>query len=199
MKPKLVYRTPFKGGNSVTRGNIAKAMVVTVAMVLFSIQGWATPIPLPSLSQPSNAGDGAIQTWLISLINAYNTTHNPDLSSASVGAHPDMKVEQEISAPTGYPSFRADTLTITLPGNLNDYLVLHWGGSGGGTFQAFYLPVDTAEAWDVFTAPGQNGLSSYAFYGSRPTSVPEPSTVLLLGAAIVGFVVFLKLRRKKSS
>ncbi|OGP89063.1 MAG: hypothetical protein A2156_12750 [Deltaproteobacteria bacterium RBG_16_48_10] len=176
------------------RWNTMKVMVIVVAFVLFSFQAWATPIQLASVpfSDLGNAGDGTVQTWLIAMITAYNTTHDPDLPTDSVGAHPDIKVIQGGFPPPGYPSFGEDTLSIALPGNLNDYLVLHWGGPGGGTFQAFDLTT-TPEVSDIFTAPGRNGLSFYSFYGEGESApIPEPATMLLLGSGLIGLVGYAK-------
>lgn len=113
-------------------------MIIMAALVLCSTQGRATPISLSDPVQPSNAGDGTIQTWLIASINLYNTTHDPDLFADSVGAHPDTKVVVgDLTAPLGYPTFSTGTLNITLPGDLNDYLVLHWGGAGRRILSGF--------------------------------------------------------------
>jgi hypothetical protein len=161
---------------------------IALAILALAISVSATPIALTtSLTlPPANAGDGTIQTWLIGVINTYNTVHGTSLSTAVVGSHPDVKVNQGGSAPSGYPTFGAGLLSIDLPANLNDYLVLHWGGSGGGVYQAFDLTT-IPETLDTFNAPGRNGLSSYSFYGEaiRPP-VPEPSTLLTLGSGILG-------------
>jgi len=168
-----------------------RVMIMVLALVLLSFQAWATPTELASVpfGDVGNAGDGTIQAWLIAVIGNYNVTHDPDLPTGSVGATPDVKVNQGDSPPLGYPSFGDDTVSITLPGNLNDYLVLHWGGSGGGTLQAFDLTT-IPEVSDTFNAPGQNSLSFYSFYGDGngdgQTPIPEPATMLLLGSGLIG-------------
>jgi PEP-CTERM motif len=174
------------------RGNAVLATVA--AVILLSLCASATPITLNGgvAPQPANAGDSTIQAWLIQTIMAYNTAHGTNLSTASVGAHPDVKVIQSGSAPPGYPTFGANTLSITLPANLNEYLVLHWGGSGGGVYQAFDLTT-IPELSDTFLAPGRNGLSFYSFYGTV-APVPEPGTLALLGSGLVGVAGLLRRR-----
>jgi hypothetical protein len=166
-----------------------RILVLVVAFVLISFQAWGTPMILPSSPQPANAGDGTIQAWLIAMITEYNTTHDPDLSTNVIGATPDIKVNPNQVEP-GYPSFGTDTLSITLPGNLNDYLVLHWGGPRGGVYQAFDLST-FPEVSEPFTAPGNYGLSFYSLYGkTESTPVSEPAAMLLLGSGLIGLAGF---------
>lgn len=174
-----------------------RVLAAAAAVLLLSLCASATPITLNGgvPPQPASAGDAAIQAWLIQSITDYNTAHGTNLSTASVGAHPDVKVNQGDTPPPGYPSFGANTLTITLPANLNQYLVLHWGGQSGGVYQAFDLTT-IPETSDTFTAPGQNGLSFYSFYGTVEP-VPEPGTLALLGSGLVGAAGMLRRRLTK--
>lgn len=169
-------------------------LATVAAVILLSLCASATPITLNGgvPPQPANAGDGTIQAWLIHSIMAYNTSHGTNLSTASVGPHPDVKVIQGATPPPGYPAFGANTLSITLPANLNEYLVLHWGGPGGGVYQAFDLTT-IPELSDTFLAPGRNGLSFYSFYG-EVAPVPEPGTLALLGSGLLGAAGLLRRR-----
>ena len=164
---------------------IGSGILVFAALTLFSMQASATAIPLNSagLQQVGNAGDGTIQAWLIQSIIDYNTAHGTSLPTSPVGAHPTVKVDDGQNAPNGFPSFGADTLSITLPGDLNGYLVLHWGGKEGGVLQAFDL---TPGGTNNFDGPSKNGLSFYSFYGTSTTATPEPGTMLLCATGIAG-------------
>jgi hypothetical protein len=44
--------------------------------------------------------------------------------------------------------------------------------------------ISNPETSDTFTAPGQNGVSSFAFYG-RTSSIPEAAAILLSGLGLV--------------
>ena len=173
--------------------------LVTAALVSFSSQVWATPINLnPNNTSPKNAGDGTVQAWLTGLINSYDAANHATFSTSNVGATPNIKLNAGDAAQGSFTSLATDTLNITLPANLDSYLVLHWGGPGGGVFQAFDLAA-VPEGSDTFNAPGKYGLSSYAFYGpnspSAPAPVPEPGTIVLLGAGFLGIAVYGKRRQ----
>ncbi len=136
-------------------------------------------------TDPANAGDSTVGTWLYNVANAAGSPYNVGI--ASIGSSPDLKVNQGDTAPAGFPSFGANVLNLTLPVSGYEYLVLHWGGQGGGVWQAFYLDTNPVGSSFAFTAPGQNGLSSYAYYSPSGDSVPDGgSTLALLGAALSG-------------
>ncbi len=172
------------------------AMTVTAVVIGFSVlQANASILLNPSGSSPANSGTGTIETWLDGLISTYNGANNPDLPYP-VGNEAFRVNQGDATAPTGYPTFGANALRITLPVGSYNYVVLHWGGSGGHVCQAYYVGADTGS--DTFNAPAKKGLSWYDTF--TPVSpVPEPTTMIVGGLLLlpVGGSVLRNLRRNR--
>ncbi|MBM3848271.1 MAG: hypothetical protein FJ405_18540 [Verrucomicrobia bacterium] len=141
-----------------------------------------------------NLGDPQMQTWLLSVIGNYNTSNNPDLPTSGVGAVPDVKVSSISDAGT----------SINLGVSDYEYLVLHWGGQGGGKVQAFYLGSCADGATYLFQSATGGKISSYWYYdkdepppnngGTPPNNVPDGGNSLPLLAAAAAAVAGLRYR-----
>jgi hypothetical protein len=154
---------------------VVKCIVLVATLLLLSFPAWAISYTNPeSLKDLGNAGDATIQQWLIGIFG----------NNAAFGSTPALKVDS--------------------PGNIsnipvlaNDYVVLHWGGSGGGVFEAFQITSNGS--FTVPTSLTGGGLSSYAIYGPTPPSsspVPEPGTMILVGSGLIGLWTFRKKFKK---
>ena len=143
-------------------------------------------------AQPGNSGQGTIEAWLSTLVTGYNAANNPDLPAPGLELFRQNSGAASPGLPSGFPTFGNDTLSIAIPGGY-EYIGLHWGGQGGGTYEAFYVG-GTA---NVFNAPGKNGLSWYdGFLRTPGTSVPDSGSTLAL-LAVAG-ALMVSLRRKLS-
>lgn len=140
-------------------------------------------------AQPGSSGAATIASWLQTDVTAYNVANNPDLPTP-VGAEQFRVNQGDATAPTGYPTFGANVLSITLPTAGYDYIALHWGGSGGGVYQSFYVGSigGATPATITFQAPGRNGLSWYdTFHPTTNTNVPDGgASAALLGLGLTG-------------
>jgi hypothetical protein len=171
------------------------AITITAVVIGFSVLQANASIDLnPTGSSPANSGTGTVQTWLDGLISSYNGANNPDLPYP-VGNEAFRVNQGDATAPTGYPTFGANILSITLPGGSYNYVVLHWGGSGGGVYQAYFVGADTGS--DTFNAPSHNGLSWYDTF-TPVTAVPEPTT-MIAGAGALGLALLGIGRGRRSS
>jgi hypothetical protein len=178
--------------------------VAGLAVVLSLVQAKATIVlDNGSSDQPGNSGQGTIQTWLAGLVTAYDTAH----PTAHLPAPGDEVFRVNHSGgspsapPAGYstfPTFGSGVLSITLPMGDFDYVALHWGGSGGGVYQAYYVGDDRSGSLE-FSAPGDNGLSWYDTFGPI-AAVPEPTTLFSAAMVLVfpvGLTVLRNFGRKR--
>lgn len=144
-------------------------------------------LPLPG-SQPASQGQQAVADWLDGLLGPGD----------QIGAAAAVSVDKGGSAPSGFPAFGNGKNPILLPTGGYDFLVLHWGGPGGGKDYAFDLRnCPTSSDWTFSNPVGSNGLSSYRYYNPRqPVSTPDSGSVALLMAFTLGGLSFV--RRKLS-
>ncbi len=181
---------------------------LSLALGLLTSSAAASPITLNSggTPQPANGGTGTIEAWISGLVTTYNTANNPDLPVPGAEV---FRVNTSDPAPSGYadyPTFSANRLSITIPTDDFDYVALHWGGPGGGVYQAIYIGDigGVTAASLTFNAPSRNGLSWYDVFRLTPPTTPPPPTVkvpeggstfLLLSAASIGLAGVARQRR----
>ncbi len=171
-----------------------KITLLSVLVLLIPLSAQAIPITLNSggSPQPGNSGKGTIETWIAGLVATYNAANNPDLPAPGSEL---FRVNQGDAPPVSFPSFGSDVLSITMPTGVYDYIAFHWGGPGGGVYQAFYIGDYGTDLSYTFNAPSQHGLSWYdGFLLSPPRSnVPDSgATVVLLSGTLF---VLVSLRR----
>lgn len=176
------------------------ALVATLGatVALQSAQAGLITLNSGGTPQPANSGQAVIESWIAGLVTSYNTANNPDLPAPGNEVFRVNPTGTSPSSPpsgySSYPTFGANTLSITIPTGGFDYIGLHWGGRGGGVYQAFYIGnIGGAPASSyTFKAPGQNGLSWYdTFHKVEQHKVPDfGSTAALMGLAMLGLMRF---------
>lgn len=88
-----------------------------------------------------------------------------------------------------------------------DYVVVKVGGPGGPAHDLdpsvsfnYYAFADDGLADDLFTLPGgfafSNGVSHLTFFSGGSQEVPEPATMLLFGAGLIGLAGVQRKRKK---
>jgi len=163
--------------------NVCLLMVMAVALVMFSMNAWAGAISLndptnqndPS-GQPANPGEGTLTAWLNNVVIPANSG-NPNVPQITVS---EILPREEYDGPE-------DHFTSVTVSDFTGYVVLHWGGQGGGVYYAYYV---TGGA--TFLTPNGREISFVAKYGQ----VPVPAAVWLFGSGIVGLVGVRRKMRK---
>ena len=124
-------------------------------------------------------GDGTVFTWL----STYDVPQYDTLASANLP--PPITTGDQTAQMHNWTEDSAGDATLDLSGT-DDYIFLHWGGPGGGVFQAFYIAGLTGDyTFDNPTGMGPGTLSFDNLYNGDP--VPDGgTTVFLLGLAISG-------------
>ena len=186
---------------------LLQATLVTGAALALAVQPLqASLITLNSggTPQPANSGKGTIEEWIKGLVITYNDANPNDLPLPGEEVFRVTPAGESPSTPPSaystYPTYGAGTLTITIPTGDFDYIGLHWGGKGGGTYQAFYIgDIGGAPASEyTFTAPGKNGLSWYDTLHANGDNIPVGdvgSTVTMLGVALMGLTQFRRVAK----
>ena len=170
-----------------------------LALGLTASQANASILLNTTSSDPTSSGDTQMATWLSGLVTSYNTSNDPDLPAPGAQV---FRVNKNAAlpsgAPSGFPTYPDDTLEISLPTSGFNYVVLHWGGEQGNAFYAYFIGDESGTT--KFLAPGDNGLSSYSLFGTRTTTVvPEPSTYIAGGLALVPLLLGLRSRLAKKA
>jgi hypothetical protein len=185
--------------------SISKGLLAAAGLFIASIPALAVPFNITvsggadviTSGDLGSFGDATVLSWLTSDVTAYNGLHGTSLVAPVANA--DGTPLSKITTGSG-PS----TISVTLSGSYG-YMVLHWGGQGGGTEQAYALNgfIGTFE----FDAPPGGppligGLSFYSSYGgSNPprTNVPDgANTGIILGLACLGLFVTRRFAAKSA-
>lgn len=189
---------------------ISKTLLGVAALLVTAVSAFSIPTPVnitisggvdvTASADLSSYGDSTVFNWLKGDVTAYNTLHGSTLvaPTAGSGSAPLAKTDTE--------SLKLSSITLNLNNNY-DYIVLHWGGQGGGWVQAFNIAGLTG-SFEFDAPPGGHpavgGLSFYSFYGpTTPTTnsrVPDTTqTGFLFGAACAGLVAMRAFTRKGHS
>lgn len=179
--------------------NLLSVAMLAVGLSLAQANASIITINSGVAPQPANGGQTTIEAWLGAGVTAYNSANNPDLPAPGLQQ---FRVNQgNVPANSAYPQFGNNTLSITIPTGGYNYIALHWGGRGGGTYQSYYIGTigGAVPSTVTFNAPGNNGLSWYGTFSKVESTpvVPEPSTYI--AGSLLLIPILSQVRRLKRS
>ncbi|PKH03774.1 hypothetical protein CXF72_04545 [Psychromonas sp. MB-3u-54] len=179
-----------------------KFILVSSLLVLFATPSWGIMIDDSSAGTDDGTDLGSVDTYISDtnlLSNSNPTTETAWVNSvlASSGITATFAVKDE--PVTYYGTDTANTFAFSMSSTPEYFLIKnakYWAlyqnqaDLGWGVFDSTYLP------------PRMNLSSGFKIshvsqFGTGSTSVPEPSTTLLLGAGLLGFGLYSRKRSKK--
>jgi hypothetical protein len=176
-----------------------KFILVSSLLVVFATPSWGIMIDDPSAGTDDGIDVGSVDTYIsdTNLLSNSNPTTETTWVNSVLASPATFVVKDEPVA--YYGTDTANTFAFSLS-STSEYFVIK-----NATYWALYQ--NQAElGWGVFDStllPGGMNLSSgttishVSQFDSNTTSVPEPSTTLLLGAGLLGFGLYSRKRSKK--
>lgn len=179
--------------------------LVAAVLLSFGVQAQAlsiTPADPTPYSFGNQTGQNQIDAAIFSLLNGATELYKSNVGGAEEGLLADSYDTEYFNTPTD----PADAL-ITYAGAPNPiigdpkYLLV----KDGNQEPAWYLFNLTSPTWDGMADleltgfwPNQGAISHVSLYGGSapPPPVPEPGTILLLGAGLVGLALYSRKRAK---
>ena len=158
-----------------------KLFLSLLATGLSALTAWAIPLNITAgaLGYATNSQYDSVPTNLATPGNGSNVSNDVYFLQEQINLWTGNPALQSVysGGPVGAIAANVEGLSgsiyNTLPGL--QYVVLHWGGAGGGSYQAYYLG---GLGGTVYAPSGAGGLSSARY-------VPDGgSSVMLLGAAL---------------
>jgi hypothetical protein len=177
-----------------------KFILVSSLLVLFATPSWAILIDDSSAGGQNGTDVGVLDTYIASvtgLSNSNPTTETTWVNSVLSGGGTTFVVKDD--PVRYYGTDTANTFAFSMS-STEEYFVIknatYWAlfqnqaDLGWGVFDSTLLP-------SGMNLSSGTTISHVSQFDSGSTSVPEPSTTLLLGAGLLGFGLYSRKRSKK--
>ena len=176
-------------------------LFIPALALFFAVQASALPI-LVGEFKPESAGDDNERIAIRAAIEAYNSTHTPDLSQLFGFGIVDKSKEKQIPLINDWTVFVAKTddvdgyngsdgkfINFTAPGTFAEYYVFSKYGIGQASFDSalHHLVAGDVLSYNPNGDSAPNGLSHVAIWArGSSTSVPDSGlTIALFGAGLM--------------
>ena len=169
-------------------------LLIPALALFFAVQASALPI-LVGEFKPANAGDATEHVAARTAIDAYNSTHNPDLSQLfGPGANPVLINDWTVfvaktTSTDPFEGANEKILSFTAPGTYAEYYVFSKYGIGQANFDSalHHMLAGDVLSYNPGGAGAPNGLSHLAIWArGTTTNVPDSGlTIALFGAGLM--------------